>query len=275
MFLENEKFCIGSFKLCHNDDQTIHNEIESGKAVYGALQKNDYDEAARQYLLLVYKKAQTGDIKEAMQQAKRFLDTVICDDVLMGCIENVPEVLFGSNHWAPKFLAALLSLYANQYEEALQYANEVLVNHQCQEVLFVKSRALAMLEQYAAADEVNVLMGDVFDLATPDAKVLYMIAMLNELHIGDPGLNLMQKLVEAKPKYDRGIHAMRMLMKRTHIMLQSQQESELIEAFNSDMSESEFDSMLKEHREKAPKAVSYLVQRIKKQEFNEELPLNQ
>lgn len=259
----------------YNDDQTIHNEIESGKAVYGALQKNDYDEAARQYLLLVYKKAKAGDIKEAMQQAKRFLDTVICDDALMGCIENVPEVLLDSNHWAPKFLAALLSLYANQYEEALQYANEVLVNHQCQEVLFVKSRALAMLEQYAAADEVNVLMGDVFDLATPDAKVLYMIAMLNELHIGDPGLNLMQKLVEAKPKYDRGIHAMRMLMKRTNIMLQSQQESELIEAFNSDMSESEFDSILKEHREKAPKAVSYLVQRIKKQEFNEELPLNQ
>lgn len=132
-----------------------------------------------------------------------------------------------------------------------------------------------MLEQYTEADEVNVLMGDVFDMATPDAKVLYMIAMLNELHIGDPGLNLMQKLVEAKPKYDRGIHAMRMLMKRKHIVLQSQQESELIEAFNSDMSESEFDSMLKEHRRKAPKAVGYLVQRIKKQEFNEELPLNQ
>lgn len=259
----------------YNDDQTINNEIESGKAVYGALQKNDYDEAARQYLLLVYKKAQAGDIKEAMQQAKRFLDTVVCDDALMGCIENVPKVLVASNHWAPKFLAALLSLYANKYEEALQYANEVLENHQCQEVLFVKSRALAMLEQYTEADEVNVLMGDVYDMATPDAKVLYMIAMLNELHIGDPGLNLMQKLVEAKPKYDRGIHAMRMLMKRKHIVLQSQQESELIEAFNSDMSESEFNSMLKEHRGKAPKAVGYLVQRIKKQEFNEELPLNQ
>ena len=259
----------------YNDEQLINNEIESGKAVYSSLQKHDYDEAAKQYLLLVSKKAQVGDIKEAMQQAKRFLDTVVCDDTLMGCIETVPEDLLRTNHWAPKFLAALLSLYANQYEKALQYANEVLVNHKCQEALYVKSRALAMLERYSEADEVNVLMGDVFDMATPDAKVLYMIAMLNELHVGDPGLNLMQKLVEAKPKYDKGIHAMRMLMQRKNIMLDSPKESELIDAFNSDMSENEFDSMLKEYREKSFKAVSYLVQRIKKQEFNEELPLNQ
>ena len=259
----------------YNDEQVINNEIESGKAVYGALQKNDYDEAAKQYLLLVCKKAQTGDIKEAMQQAKRFLDTLICDDDLMGCIENVPEELLTSGHWASQFLAALLSLYAGQYEQALEFADAVLENHQCQEVLYVKSRALAMLERYTDADAVNVQMGDVFDMATPDAKVLYMIAMLNEMHIGDPGLDLMRKLVEAKPKYDKGIHALRLLMKRHNIMLDSPKESELIEAFNSDLSEEDFDAQLKECRSKAPKSVSYLIQRIKKQEFNEELPLEQ
>jgi hypothetical protein len=96
----------------YNDEQVINNEIESGKAVYSALQKNDYDEAAKQYLLLVCNKAQAGDIKEAMQQAKRFLDTLICDDKLMECIESVPEELLTSSHWTSQFLAALLSLYA-------------------------------------------------------------------------------------------------------------------------------------------------------------------
>ena len=259
----------------YNDELVINNEIESGKAVYGALQKNDYDEAAKQYLLLVCKKAQAGDIKEAMQQAKRFLDTLICDENLMGCIESVPEELLTSSHWASQFLAALLSLYAGQYEQALEFADAVLENHQCQEVLYVKSRALAMLERYTDADAVNVQMGDVFDMATPDAKVLYMIAMLNEMHIGDPGLDLMRKLVEAKPKYDKGIHALRLLMKRHNIMLDSPKESELIEAFNSDLSDEDFDAQLKECRSKAPKSVSYLIQRIKKQEFNEELPLEQ
>ena len=132
-----------------------------------------------------------------------------------------------------------------------------------------------MLKRYQEADEVNVQIGDIFDMSTPDAKVLYQIAMLNELHIGDPGLNLMQKLVEAKPKYDKGIHAMRMLMKHKGLMLDSTKESELIEAYNSGMTEEEFDALLKEYRTKAPKSVSYLIQRIKKQEFNEELPLEQ
>lgn len=259
----------------YNDEQLINNEIESGKAVYRALLKNDYDEAAKRYLMLVHKKALAGDIKEAMQQAKRFLDTLVCDDALMGCIEEIPEELLSSSHWTSKFLAALLSLYAGQYEQTLEFADEVLSNHHCQEVLYIKSRALAMLERYQEADEMNVQIGDVFDMSTPDAKVLYQIAMLNELHIGDPGLNLMQKLVEAKPKYDKGIHAMRMLMKHKGLMLDSTKESELIEAYNSGMTEEEFDALLKECRTKAPKSVSYLIQRIKKQKFNEELPLEQ
>ena len=254
----------------YNDETVINNEIESGKAVYSALQKNDYDAAAKQYLMLVYKKAKVGDIKEAMLQANRFLDALICDDELMGCIECVPEELLTSSHWTSQFLIALLSLYSGLYEQALEYANAVLMNHHCQEALYVKSRALAMLERYTEADGVNVLMGDVFDMATPDAKVLYMIAMLNEMYIGDPGLDLMRKLVEAKPKYDRGIHALRMLMKRHSIMLDSPKESELIEAFNSDISQKEFDAQLEECRANAPKAVSYLIQRIKKQEFNQE-----
>lgn len=259
----------------YNDEQLINNEIESGKTVYRALLKNDYDEAAKRYLMLVHKKALAGDIKEAMQQAKRFLDTLVCDDALMGCIEEIPEKLLSSSHWTSKFLAALLSLYAGQYGQTLEFADEVLGNHHCQEVLYIKSRALAMLERYQEADEVNMQIGDVFDMSTPDAKVLYQIAMLNELHIGDPGLNLMQKLVEAKPKYDKGIHAMRMLMKHKGLMLDYTKESELIEAYNSGMTEEEFDALLKECRTKAPKSVSYLIQRIKKQEFNEELPLEQ
>ena len=258
---------IITYSRGYNDERFINNEIESGKAVYDALRHNDYDEAARQYLMLIIKKVQVGDIKEAMQQAKRFLDTVVCDDGLMNSVESVPEDLLQADHWASKFLAALLSLYAGQYEQALMEADEVLAKHECREALYVKSRALAMLGRYHEADEVNVLLGETMDLTMPDAKVLYMVAMLNEMYIGDPGLGIMRHLIEARPKYDRGIHAMRMLMKRNSIRLDSPDESELIDAFNSDLSEDEFDVQLKECRKNAPKAVSYLIQRIKKQEF--------
>ena len=203
----------------YNDEQVINSEIESGKAVYHLLAHNKYDEAAKQYLLLIQKKAENGNIKEAMQQAKRFLDTVICDDELFGSIDEVPAELMTADHWAPRFLVALLSLYAGEYEQALAYTDSVLAQHQCQEALYVKSRCLTKLERYEEADAVNVLVGDVFDMSTPDAKVLYMIAMLNEMHVGDPGLNLMQELIKARPKYDKGILSLRLLMKRKALSL--------------------------------------------------------
>lgn len=94
-----------------------------------------------------------------------------------------------------------------------------------------------------------------------------MVAMLNELHVGDPGMSLMRKLIEIRPKYDRALRAMRLLMKRHNKVLGSTKECELVEAFNSDMSEAEFDVQLKECRAKAPKSVNSLIQAIKKVEL--------
>lgn len=207
-----------------------------------------------------------------MQQAKRFLDILVCDEHLYGAIENVPESLLRSSHWAPKFIAALLNLYADKYEEALTLISEVLEGHQCAEALYIKSRALAKLERYAEADETNCQLANMFEMGTPDAKVLFMIAMLNEMHIGDPGLDLMRKLVETRPKYDLGILALRTLMQSHGLQLDKQSDNncELVDLFNSDATEEEFLTQLKVCREKAPKAIAYLIHRIKKQEFNEE-----
>ena len=253
----------------YNDEQVINSEIESGKAVYQLLAHHDYDKAAKQYLMLVQKKAAEGDIKEAMQQTKRFLDTVICDEDLFGCVGEIPAGLMATDHWAPKFLVAMLSLYAGEYEQALAYVDSVLKQHQCQEALYLKSRCLAKLERYEEADAVNVLMGDVFDMSTPDAKVLYMIAVLNELHIGDNGLNLIQELLKARPKYDKGILSLRYLMKRKGLVLvkTSDEPRELVDDFNSDITEEEFAQKLTTARKKAPKAVEYLLRFIRRQEF--------
>lgn len=127
-----------------------------------------------------------------------------------------------------------------------------------------------MLKKYKDADEVNMLIAENFNMSTPDAKVLYMVAMLNELHTNDPGLNLMQKLVEIRPKYNKGIHSMRMLMKRKGIKLNFEQTNKLTEAFNSHLTENEFDSILKGCRRNEPKLVSELIQAIKKQKFANE-----
>lgn len=251
----------------YNDEHTINNEIESGKLVFEPMQRNDYDEAAKQYLLLLAKKASDGDVKEAMQLAKRFMDVVICDEDLYGCIGNAPEYIAESEHWASQFLVALMNLYAENYDVALKYVDLVLQKHQCQEAYYIKSRALAKMERYQEADEVNVLIGEAFEMTMPDAKMLYMVAMLNEMHIGDPGLDLMRKLVEVKPKYDNGIIALRLLMRRKGLVLDTLPGCELIDGFNSQMSEEEFKALLCQCRQKAPKAVTNLIRCIKKQKF--------
>ena len=213
--------------------------------------------------------ARRDDIKSAMWLAKDFLDTLVCDDGLMGSVESVPENLLADRHWPCKFLAALLSLYAGQFVQALDLADAVLAVHQCQEALYVKSRALAMLGRYREADEVNVQIGENYDAEVPDAKVAYMVSMLNELHIGDPGVNIMRSLVDIRPKYDHGICALRRLMKRRGITLDSSEENELVEAFNSDCTEEDFDALLKKCRKEEPEWVSNLIQRIRMQDLGE------
>lgn len=255
----------------YNDVRQIGNEIESGKAVYGALKKDDYDEAAKQYLLLVQKKVAEGDVNEGMQQSKRFLDTLICDEDLFGIVTKVPQTLNSFDEWTADYLLALLNLYSCNFTKALEYADRAIECHVCPEILFIKSRALAKMGRYMEADEVNSLLAEAFDMGTPDVKVLYMMAMVNELFVGDPGMEIMQKLVEARPKYDKGILSLRMLMQKNGVTLVklTDNNSELIDAFNSDITAEEFLDALKTARQSTPKAVSYLIRRIKSQEFNE------
>ena len=51
------------------------------------------------------------------------------------------------------------------------------------------------------------------------------------------------------------------------LVKKSDEPRELVDDFNSDMSEEEFSQKLVTAREKAPKAVEYLLRLIKKQEF--------
>lgn len=129
-----------------------------------------------------------------------------------------------------------------------------------------------MLGRYDEADEVNVQLAEYFDFDTPCANVLYELSMLNELHMNEPGLDYMRKLILARPKYDGGYLALRMLMKRHNQSLESSQDtlSDLVEAFNSDISQEEFAAILSKAKTESPKSIQYLRRRIKSQDFGEE-----
>lgn len=198
--------------------------------------------------------------------SNRLMKTMIGDEHLFGLIEDVPESLFLSNEWDNVYLAALLSLYCGNFEQALQYSEEAIMRNQCLNALFIKARALTMLGRYTEADEINVALSDYFDMATPDMKLLYEISMLNELHIEEPGLEYMKRLVEMRPNYDKGIVVFRMLAKRHNLSvgIEEDNKNSLIDDFNSDMSDENFAQHLKELRNESPKTVSEFLRRLKK-----------
>ena len=256
-----------------NNTDIITNEIESGKAVYAAQNNHDYDEAAKQYLMLAQKHLIKGNIDESMQQLSRCFNIMVNDEHLFGIIDNSHISMYQEDSWQSNFLAATFSLYAMKYNDAYQYIEKALKHHVWQDALFVKSRTLAMLEGYAEADNVNVQLAGLFDMETPSANVLYAISMLNELHMEEPGLSYMSKLIEIRPKYDGGYIALRMLCKRHGYTLEYSQNtvSDLVSAFNSDISQVDFSSLLKRARKDSPKSVSYLLTRIKKQDWGEKI----
>ena len=165
---------------------------------------------------------------------------------------------------------ALLALYSGDYELAIDCCNDLILRQPCADTLFIKARALAKLGRDKEADEVNITLADFFDMSTPDAKVLYEIAMLN-YRIGDPCLDYMKSIVDIRPKYDRGILAMRNLLCHADIKVETDpdKENELVDAFNSDISDEDFAQKLKTARKEAAKSVTDLVNRIRKMSFGQ------
>lgn len=231
----------------YNDEKVINDELCLGREVYDAMRKDDVDAVARTYLNAVYRSAVGGDYQSAMLMARSFFDVMISDEGLMDSIESLPMVdnSFKTSH---KFIMALLCLYSGEYDRSLEYIEEVIRIHNCREALFIKSRCLFMQKRYKEADDVNIELLEGLDFHAPDAKILYMVAVVNEMYIGDPGLNLMCMVVSKHPRYDRAVITLRMLMRRAGTRLDRLPETdnqELIDAFNSDMSDKDFLSMLR------------------------------
>ena len=81
----------------------------------------------------------------------------------------------------------------------------------------------------------------------------------------------MQQLIAVKPQYQKGILALRNLMKRKGLVLTetSDEPHELVSDFNSDMSDEDFAKKLSTAYEKAPKVAAYLRRMIKRMELAE------
>lgn len=259
----------------YNNEHCINNEIENGRAVYDLLRMGEFDKAAKEYLLLALKRWADGSTVEAMRLVRLFMETVICDDEIYGCIQENMLSVGAVGGRDEKFLLALFSLYAEKTEQALALINEVIDTHSDNDALYIKARALVKLGMYAEADKVHSELVRDFNLSQPDLKLLYIIAVTNELYIDEPGIELMCSLVKERINYANGMLMLRNLMKRRGrtLHIEEDEETVLLDAFNSDISNDEFIVLLEDCRRNNREAFRFLIKQIKseaidKSDFN-------
>lgn len=239
---------VVAFSARFNDDKSIEQQLEEGKALYPYLKTDDYDGAIQAYMHLAQTEISKGNHRTACLLFKKMFSTMISD---AGLLQHNLEFTFnqteGQIAW---FNNAVLALYSGQYQTALDYAEKVLQQRRCYPAQFIKSRALTLMQRYKEADAVN---SDLIDQLNPDKdgdgydlKFLLQLAIVNE-KVGDPYLYLYQQLVCAKPYYMPGhegfVHAMHQKHKKL-VLAPGHELPELAKAFNT-KTESVFLSQLR------------------------------
>ena len=257
---------IIEFAKGFNNEKLLKKEYDFSKVIYPLVHQGKYNETSVKCLELIAEDAKACRIKEAINKIATMLNIVIDDSVLLNKTSGVP--IIENNSICANFVNAIICLYGDRYDEALNYANNVLVKKECKEAMFIQARAYAMKEDWKTADEVHCLILDQLKDRF-DAKLYFTASVVNEMHTSDNGLNIMQYVINRRPNYLNGVVVLRKLMQRKHLQLknETQKVNTLIDAFNSDMSPEAFYSRIEETVLEDSKTYEELIKNIVEQEL--------
>ena len=240
---------IKAFANSFNDVPMIDEELAFGQQFSQCFNKRDYDGAAKVCLKHTIEKIKKGDYRNAALIAKRMFDVMLDDECLMGSTEGVS--LLKDCSMTCNFLNAVLCLYGNRYQEAIGYANLVLDRKACMEAMFVKARALYVLEQYEEAFEMVARIQEAAknpnDPKATDMKQ-YLFEMRLNLKMDLPVLNEGKRLIKLYPQFIPTYVMMRMDAIKSGLKIavdEEDAENPLVTAFNDEsMSDNDFEKML-------------------------------
>ncbi len=238
-----------SYAEHYNDEQVIASELEKGRNLYEAIKHKDNDTAALGLLRMSANKAKDGKVKDAVYLLGDMFSAMISDEHMLNSLKEPPIV--SKDTLAGNMLNATFSLYSGKYVDGIIYADRIVRQRPCMEALFVKARCLAALGKYAEADKTHTEMAEILGNQA-DAKIYFAVATVNEL-IGDPGLGIMQSLVKMFPYYMPAILKLRMMMQAKDLKLEAKENSELVDAFNSDAPTADFKDKLSKSDKKQHK----------------------
>ena len=240
---------IKAFANSFNDVPMIDEELAFGLQFSQCFNKRDYDGAAEVCLKYTIEKIKKVEYRKAALIAKRMFDVMLDDECLIGQTEGFP--LLKDCSMTCNFLNAVLCMYGNRYQEAVGYANLVLDRKACMEAMFIKARALYVLEQYEEALEVVARIQETAknpdDPKSTDMKQYLFEMRLNQkmdLSVLDEG----KHLIKLYPQYVPTYVMMRTYAIKSGLTIPVDEEGEenpFVTAFNDEsISDSDFEKLL-------------------------------
>lgn len=210
---------ILSFASTYNDEQTITKEITIGQAVRDYENAGDLDGVAQLLFDMCDREAHLGHLGTAYELLNRALSYVADDDCLFG------------RQWRPisnssvegVVLNAAGLLYSGKSDDCIRLLSSVVsASPEFFNGLYLMARALEFKEEWDTVERLYNQMIEVFNETTGNGldspafrKLKYRVAVLNESHYGQSGVEVMANLIDENPGYaSYHIQLRRMFLKR-------------------------------------------------------------
>ena len=208
-----------SFASSYNDEKVISAELAIGEAVNEYERVGDYDGAASKLLSMCAEEARDGNVSYACDLLNRALSYVANDSCLFG--QNWTTLPGTSRESAILNGAGLL--YSGRTDEALSLlSSAVSASDDNFNGLYLLARALELKEDWDTVETLYNQMIEVFQTTVDNGldssafrKFKYRLAVLNESHYGDSGVEIIVRLIAENPYYDQ-YHATLFWMLRKH-----------------------------------------------------------
>ena len=247
---------ILSFASSYNDERVINTELAIGEAVREYEVAGDYDGAAARLFEMCELEANEGNVDYAFDLFTRAMSYVADDSCLFGRDwKMIPSMTRECI-----ILNAAGLLYSGRTPEAIQMLLPLVsgseMNFNC---LYLLARGLEIAEDWDHVEELYDRMISIFkDMvgngldSSSFRKFKYRLAVLNEGHYGDPGVELMISLIAENPRYDKYHTDLRWMLHKHpgELNVSPAEDNPVLNAIlDPQVSEEDFLATLHEHRD--------------------------
>lgn len=237
------------------DAKIISAELSIGEAVNEYERKGDYDGAAATLFSMCDIEAHNGNVFYAYDLMSRAMSYLADDTCLFG--RNWQVIPNDSKESVLLNAAGLL--YSGRTDEAISLLTSILSASGCNfNGLYLLARALELKKDWETVETLYNQMIEVYRTTIDNGldsaafrKLKYRLAVLNESHYGDPGVEVIVNLIAENPSYDRYYAGLRWMIQkhRSELNPAPEQANPLMSALmDQNVSEGEFLSAIQKER---------------------------